>query len=278
MADWRPTDEPVVTMSAEARVAVVTGGGSGLGAAISVRLAREGHRVVVADINEVSSQQTVEAIVAKHANGEGSTGARLIADPMTVDVRSEGEVAAMVDAVVERHGRLDVLVCSAAIETRSSVVDCSDDDWHRVLDVNLKGPFLCMKHAIPAMIRGGHGSVVLMGSVLGSIGAPGYAAYCASKGALVNLAKQAAIEHAPDGVRVNVVSPSATDTGLFMQVAAQAPDPDAIITMVASRNPMGRLGTAAEVCDAVAFLASDHSTYISGTVLALDGAMAARRS
>jgi NAD(P)-dependent dehydrogenase (short-subunit alcohol dehydrogenase family) len=135
-----------------------------------------------------------------------------------------------------------------------------------------------MKHAIPAMIRGGSGSVVLMGSVLGSIGAPGYAAYCASKGALVNLAKQAAIEHAPDSVRVNVVSPSATDTGLFMQVASQAPDPDAIIEMVASRNPMGRLGTAAEVCDAVAFLASDQSTYISGTVLALDGAMAARRS
>jgi meso-butanediol dehydrogenase / (S,S)-butanediol dehydrogenase / diacetyl reductase len=184
----------------------------------------------------------------------------------------------MVDAVVERHGRLDVLVCSAAVETRASVVDCSDDEWQRVLDVNLKGPFLCMKHAIPAMVRGGYGSVVLMGSVLGSIGAPGYAAYCASKGALVNLAKQAAIEHARDGVRINVVAPSATDTGLFMQVAAQTPDPAAIIAMVASRNPMGRLGTAAEVCDAVAFLASDRSTYISGTVIALDGAMAARRS
>jgi NAD(P)-dependent dehydrogenase (short-subunit alcohol dehydrogenase family) len=258
----------------EAPVAIVTGGGSGLGAAISLRLARDGYRVVVADINEASAQQCVETIVAESVKG----GPQLIADPMAVDVRSEGEVAALVDAVVERHGRLDVLVCSAAIETRSSVVDCSDDDWNRVLDVNLKGPFLCMKHAIPAMIRGGGGSVVLMGSVLGSIGAPGYAAYCASKGALVNLAKQAAIEHAPDAVRVNVVSPSATDTGLFMQVAAQTADPDAIINMVASRNPMGRLGTAAEVCDAVAFLASERSTYISGTVLALDGAMAARRS
>ena len=146
-----------------------------------------------------------------------------------------------------------------------------------MIDTNLKGPFLCMKHAIPAMVRGGRGSVVLMGSVLGSIGAPGYAAYCASKGALVNLAKQAAIEHAPDAVRVNVVSPSATDTGLFIQVASQAPDPDAIIEMVASRNPMKRLGTAAEVCDAVAFLASDRSTYISGMVIPLDGGMAARR-
>ena len=252
----------------ETRVALVTGGGSGLGAAICVRLAREGHHVVVADIDEARSQAVAEAIVA-----DG-----LVADPMTADVRSEGEVAAMVDAVVERHDRLDVLVCSAAVETRASVVDCSDDEWQRVLDVNLKGPFLCMKHAIPAMIRGRQGSVVLLGSVLGSIGAPGYAAYCTSKGALVNLAKQAAIEHAPDAVRVNVVSPSATDTGLFIQVASQAPDPDAIIEMVASRNPMHRLGTATEVCDAVAFLASDQSTYISGTVIPLDGAMAARRS
>jgi NAD(P)-dependent dehydrogenase (short-subunit alcohol dehydrogenase family) len=251
----------------EKRVALVTGGGSGLGAAICARLAREGHQVLVADIDEARSQAVAQSITA-----DG-----LFADAMTADVRSEGEVAAMVDAIVERHNRLDVLVCSAAVETRASVVDCSDDEWQRVLDVNLKGPFLCMKHAIPAMVRGGHGSVVLMGSVLGSIGAPGYAAYCASKGALVNLAKQAAIEHAPDAVRVNVVSPSATDTGLFIQVASQAPDPKAIIEMVASRNPMGRLGTAAEVCDAVAFLASDQSTYISGMVIPLDGAMAARR-
>jgi NAD(P)-dependent dehydrogenase (short-subunit alcohol dehydrogenase family) len=157
----------------DAPVALVTGGGWGLGAAICVRLAQEGHHVVVADIDETASQMVAASIVA-----DG-----LIADPMTADVRSEGEVAAMVDAVVERHDRLDVLVCSAAVETRASVVDCSDDEWQRVLDVNLKGPFLCMKHAIPAMIRGGQGSVVLLGSVLGSIGAPGYAAYCASKGA-----------------------------------------------------------------------------------------------
>lgn len=252
----------------ETRVAIVTGGGAGLGAAIAERLASENHRVVVADVDETRALAVAERI--------GATGGD--AEAVTVDVRSEGEVAAMVDAVVERHDRLDVLVCSAAIETRSSVVECTDDDWQHVLDVNLKGPFLCMKHAIPAMVRTGGGSVVLMGSVLGSIGAPKYAAYCASKGALVNLAKQAAIEHAPDAVRVNVVSPSATDTGLFMEVAAQAPDPDAIIKMVASSNPMRRLGTANEVCDAVSFLASDRSTYTSGTVLALDGAMAARRS
>jgi NAD(P)-dependent dehydrogenase (short-subunit alcohol dehydrogenase family) len=178
---------------------------------------------------------------------------------------------------MERHGRLDALVCSAAIETRSSVVDCADDDWQRVLDVNLKGPFLCCKHGIPAIARTGGGSVVLLGSVLGAIGSPGYAAYCASKGALANLAKQAAIEHAPEQVRVNVVSPSATDTGLFARVAARSDDPERMMQMVAGNTPMQRLGTAAEVAATVAFLCSDGAAFISGTVIPLDGGMAARR-
>src|SRR5689334_18689165 len=252
----------------KARVTIVTGGASGLGEAIASRFASDGDEVVVADIDELRARQVADNLRA--------AGRR--AESMTVDVTSEGEVAAMVDDVIERHGRLDVLVCSAAVETRSSVVECSDDDWQHVIDVNLKGPFLCMKHGIPAIARSGGGAVVLLGSVLGSIGSPAYAAYCASKGALVNLAKQAAIEHAPDQVRVNVVSPSACDTGLFAQMASRAPDPDAIKQMVATRTPMQRLGTAQEVCDTVAFLASPGAAYITGTVIPLDGGMAARRA
>jgi NAD(P)-dependent dehydrogenase (short-subunit alcohol dehydrogenase family) len=250
------------------RVALVTGAASGLGEAIAAHLAAAGDRVVVADIDEPGAQRVAGDLRAAGRDAE----------PMTVDVTSEGEVAATVEAVVERFGRIDSLVCSAAIETRSSVVECSDDDWQRVVDVNLKGPFLCMKHAIPVMARGGGGAVVLLGSVLGSIGSPGYAAYCASKGALVNLAKQAAIEHAPDQVRVNVVAPSATDTGLFARVAGRSADPDGMMAMVASRTPMGRLGTATDVCETVAFLCSPGASYISGTVVPLDGGMAARRS
>jgi len=199
-------------MTPTGHVSLVTGGASGLGEAIVNRLASDGDHVIVADVDEPRARLVVDNLVAA-----GSW-----ADMVTVDVTSEGEVAAMFDGLMERHGRLDTLVCSAAIETRSSVVDCADDDWQRVLDVNLKGPFLCCKHGIPAIARTGGGSVVLLGSVLGAIGSPGYAAYCASKGALVNLAKQAAIEHAPDQVRVNVVSPSATDTGLFARVAARS--------------------------------------------------------
>jgi NAD(P)-dependent dehydrogenase (short-subunit alcohol dehydrogenase family) len=160
---------------------------------------------------------------------------------------------------------------------RASLADTSDDEWQRVLDVNVKGPFLCLKHAIPSMARSGGGSAILLGSVLGAIGSPGYAAYCASKGALVNLAKQAAIEHAPEKVRVNVVSPSACEAGLFLKVVEQAPDPDAIKRMVAERTPMQRLGTADDVCESIMFLAGDESSYISGAAFPLDGGLAARR-
>jgi NAD(P)-dependent dehydrogenase (short-subunit alcohol dehydrogenase family) len=248
-------------------VALVTGGASGLGEAIVNRLSGDGYRVVVADVDERRGQQVADNLTA--------TGRTV--EPMTVDVTSEGEVAACVDAIVERHSRLDALVCSAAVETRAAIVDCDDEEWQRVLDVNVKGPFFAMKHAIPAIAQSGGGAVVLLGSVLGVMGSPGYPAYCASKGALNNLAKQAAIEHAPDQVRVNVVSPSATDTGLFARVAAESDDPEPMMTMVARNTPMQRLGRSVEVAATVAFLCSPDAAFISGAVIPLDGAMAARR-
>jgi 3(or 17)beta-hydroxysteroid dehydrogenase len=250
------------------KVVVVTGAASGLGAAAAKRFAAERATVLVADIESDGALEVVDAIA--EAGGD--------ADFAVVDVANEGEVAAMFEAIVEQHGRVDVLVCSAAVETRASVLDTTDDAWRHVLDVNLKGPFLCMKHGLGPMIATGGGSVILLGSILGAIGSPGYAAYCASKGALVNLAKQAAIEHAADSVRVNVVSPSACETGLFLHMVSQAPDPEAIKRMVADRTPMGRLGAEADVIETIMFLASDQSSYISGTTIPLDGGLAARRS
>jgi NAD(P)-dependent dehydrogenase (short-subunit alcohol dehydrogenase family) len=252
-----------VTLSGSA---IVTGGAAGLGEAIAHRLAADGAAVVVADIDGAGAERVADAITA--AGGQAAA--------VTCDVTQTGPVDEAVQ-VAASLGPLRVLVLSAAIESFQSVLDCSDDDWQHVLDVNLKGPFLCLRAALPLMAANGGGSVIAMGSTLGLIVAPGHPAYCASKGALVNLCKQAAIEHAPDGVRVNVVAPSATDTGLFIRFSEQAPDPEGLRRRIAETNPMGRLGTAREVCDAVAFLASDQSTYTSGCVIPIDGALAARR-
>jgi len=250
----------------EGRVALVVGGASGLGEAISHRFAREGATVVVGDIDGKAAQSVADAVVAAGGN----------AVAVEADVTKRAEVEAMVDEAA-RLGPLRVLVCSAAIETSGTVVECTNEDWDRVLGTNLKGPFLSMKYALPVMASNGGGSVILMGSVVGIMAAPGLAAYAASKGALVNLGKQAAIEHAPDQVRVNTVAPSATTSGLFMRFSDQTDDPDGLRERVARGTPMRRLGTADDVCDLVTFLASDASSYLSGVVIPLDGGMAARR-
>ncbi|MGH8986231.1 MAG: SDR family NAD(P)-dependent oxidoreductase [Acidimicrobiia bacterium] len=257
----------VVSSRLLGKTAVVTGGASGLGEAIAGRFASEGARVVVADRDEAAARRVADDLVADGAAAEA----------VTVDVTREADVAKLFEGVASEHGGLDALVCSAAVEVRAPLVETTDDDWQRIIDVNLKGPFLCMKHGIPLMTRNGGGSCVLMGSTLGSIGSPNYAAYCASKGALVNLAKQAAIEHAPDGVRVNVVSPTATEAGLFLKMAEASGDPEGIKRFVAERTPMGRLGRVDDVTEAALYLASDASSYVSGTVIPLDGGLAARR-
>jgi NAD(P)-dependent dehydrogenase (short-subunit alcohol dehydrogenase family) len=246
--------------------ALVTGGAAGLGKAIAHRLATDGTAVAVADVDAAGAARVAAAITEE--------GGRAVA--ATCDVTRTADVEAAVRAASEL-APLRTLVLSAAIESRQSVLECSDEDWQAVLDIDLKGPFLCMRAAIPVIAANGGGSVVAMGSTLGLIVAPGHPAYCAAKGALVNLCKQAAIEHAGDGVRVNVVAPSATDTGLFIRFSEMAPDPEGMRRRIAELNPMHRLGTAREVCDAVAFLASDASTYTSGCVIPIDGALAARR-
>jgi NAD(P)-dependent dehydrogenase (short-subunit alcohol dehydrogenase family) len=233
-------------------VCLVTGGASGLGAAITSRLRGDGWTVVVADLEPAGD------------------------DSIVCDVTSWSDVAAAVGFATER-GPLRGLVLSAAVETRSSIVDCTDEDWQRVLDVDLKGPFVCLKHAVPAMVAAGGGSVVALGSTLGSIVAPQYPAYCAAKHGLTNLCKQVAIEHARDGLRVNVLSLGPQDTGLFVRLTDLAPDPEAIRAGVAANLPMGRLGKATEVAAMTAFLLSDDAAFTSGAVLPLDGGLAARR-
>lgn len=254
-----------MTQELAGRAALVVGGASGLGAAIAARLAAEGATVCLADVDVDRAGQVVEAI--------RSAGGR--ATRVACDVTRAHDVAAAVQAA-SPEGRLDALVLSAAVEIRRPLLECSDEEWQRVLDVNVTGPFLCLRAAMPRMARGG--SVVALGSILGNVPQPEYAAYATSKGALVNLCKQAAVEHAPNGIRVNVVAPSACEVGLFLEVTAAAPDPAAVRAMVAGRTPMRRLGTAAEVVETVLFLLSDRASYISGAVVPVDGGLAARRT
>lgn len=241
------------------RVAIVTGGASGLGAAIARAASAAGAQVVVADINTEGAAAVAEEI--------GGTA-------VTCDVTRTTDVQRMVE-VAAGLGPVRALVLSAAVETRTPVVDCTDEEWDRVLGINLTGPFVCMRAAIPPMIAAGGGSIVAMGSTLGQVTSPGYPAYCASKTALTNLCKQAAIEHAKDGVRVNVLAPSATESGLFMKVTEPVPH---VRAQVAAQVPMGRLGREDDVTAAVLFLLGDGSSYLSGAVVPLDGGLAARRS
>jgi NAD(P)-dependent dehydrogenase (short-subunit alcohol dehydrogenase family) len=248
------------------RVAVVTGAASGLGEAIALRLGAEGARVFAVDVDAPGAERVAGAIV----RGGGR------AEAVAADVTRAADIDRVMQ-VAAAAGGLHVLVLSAAIELRASLEETTDEAWTRVLDVNLTGAFLAMRAGIPLIARGGGGAVIALGSTLGAIGQPGFSAYCAAKGALVNLCKQAAIEHAADAVRVNVVSPSACDTGLFARTAARSGDPEAVRRQVAANVPMGRLGTADDVTAAVLFLASDAGAYISGAVLPLDGGLAARR-
>jgi NAD(P)-dependent dehydrogenase (short-subunit alcohol dehydrogenase family) len=249
----------------EGRSALVTGAASGLGEAIARRLGAEGAEVTVADLDDEGARRVARAIV--------DAGGRAV--ECAADVTREAEVARALESASAR-APLWAVVLSAAVEHRAPLLDISDTDWQRVIDVNLKGAWLYMKHAIPRMARGG--AIVALGSTLGLIASPGYAPYVASKGALANLCKLAAADAAPAGVRVNLVAPSATDTGLFMRVAQRAPDPDALVRQVAAASPMKRLGRGDEVVEAVLFLLGDGAGYTSGAVLPVDGGLAARRS
>jgi NAD(P)-dependent dehydrogenase (short-subunit alcohol dehydrogenase family) len=248
-----------------AGAALVTGGASGLGEAIALRLGAEGAQVAVVDVDPAGAHRVADAIRA--AGGS--------ALPIAADVTREADVVRAFESAAAL-GPLRALVLSAAVEHRAPLLETSDADWQRVLDVNLKGPWLCMKHALGRMPSGG--AIVALGSMLGLIASPGYPAYVASKGALANLCKLAAADAAASGIRINLVAPSATDTGLFMRVSQRAPDPAAVRAQVAAASPLKRLGRGAEVVDTVLFLLGEGAGYISGAVVPVDGGLAMRRS
>ncbi|MBA4863614.1 SDR family oxidoreductase [Streptomyces sp. PSKA54] len=244
----------------EGKVAVVTGAGSGIGRAAAVLFAEEGAKVVCADISGREKE-------AATAIGDGAV-------PVHVDVARSDEVAAMVDTAVQEFGRLDVLFNNAGFGgPPHPLTEFDEATFDNLIAVNLKGVFLGMKYGIPAMLRGGGGSVINTASTAGLVGWKGKAVYAAAKGGVVQLTKSAALDFATQGVRVNAICPGMTWTGLASAAAdgSSTPPPES-----RPPQPMGRWGMPQELAAAVLFLASDESSFVTGTAIPVDGGYVAR--
>ena len=248
----------------EGKVALVTGGAAGIRRATALAFAREGAKVVIADINVSGGEETVKLI--------RDAGGQVIF--IKTDVTKAEEVKAMADKAVEAFGQLNCAFNNAGInEEAVSISRCTEESWDSIMDTNLKGVFLCMKYEIPKMLKSGGGSIVNTASVMGLVGDGSHPAYAASKHGVVGLTRTAAIVYAQAGIRINAVCPGAIRTSMTAQLIDRHPD---IKQLLESNSPMNRIAEADEVARAVLFLCSDDASFITGHPLAVDGGWVAR--
>jgi NAD(P)-dependent dehydrogenase (short-subunit alcohol dehydrogenase family) len=246
----------------QGKVVLVTGASSGIGRASALACAREGARVVVADVAVDGGEATAHMI--KEAGGS--------AHFVAADVSQAGEVERLVQGIVAACGRLDCAHNNAGIVRGGSTHELSEEDWHAILAVNLTGVWLCMKYEIAQMLRQGGGTIVNTASAAGLVGLPRHGAYVASKHGVLGLTKTAALEYAQQGIRVNAVCPGYIRTPM---TSGATPNPDVEAAMVAA-EPIGRMGTPEEVAQAVVWLCSDASSFVTGTGLSVDGGYVAQ--
>ena len=246
------------------KVALITGGGSGIGRATAMLFASEGARVVIADYNVEGGERTLRAV--KEAGGDAIFHA--------ADVANHSEVEALVNKTVEHYGRLDCAFNNAGIEGLfSPTPECTIENWHRVISINLSGVFYCMKYEIPAMLKNGGGTIVNTSSVAGLAGIANTAAYTASKHGVSGLTKAAALEFSSKGIRVNAVCPGFIRTPMVARVMDRGSfDEKAVI----QTHPINRLGQAEEIAEAVLWLSTDASSFVSGVPMPIDGAYLAQ--
>lgn len=239
----------------DSRTVVVTGAGSGIGAEMARLFYEEGAIVFGADTNP--------------------SGVPSGCTPIAVDVSKEEDVSNMIQQAVDATGRVDVICNNAGIGSTSDALSCTVEEWDRVFAVNVRGVFLGTKHVLPYMLEQKRGAVVNTSSAAGLVGLKDRAAYCASKGAVISFTKQVAVQYAGTGVRSNCICPGTVDSPWVQRILEQSPDPEATREALIARQPMGRLGSPAEIAAAALYLASDEADFISGTALVIDGGLVA---
>jgi NAD(P)-dependent dehydrogenase (short-subunit alcohol dehydrogenase family) len=243
----------------DSKVALVTGGSSGIGRATALTFAREGAKVVVADMQQDGGHQTVHMI--QESGGEATF--------VPVDVTRAADVEAMIAKAVQTYGRLDCAYNNAGVgsRARAPLADYPEEDWHRIIAINLTGVWLCMKYEIPQMLQQGGGAIVNTASIAGLVGLSETSAYVASKHGVVGITRTAALEYARQGIRVNCVCPGYIRTPMTAQSMS---DPDRLAQMIA-REPIGRVGNPEEVAAAVTWLCSDAASFVTGHTMTVDG-------
>jgi len=243
--------------------AIVTGAANGIGRAIALRLASEGARVVIADVNEEDAQDVAAEIA----------GETLV---HKTDVTRDGDVEALVGRAVSEWGGLDVMVNNAGVGVAGTAITTTEEEYERVMDVCVRGTFIGMKHAIPAIKDAGGGSVINMSSVAALVGLVDRAVYSAAKGAIYSMTRASAIDHVGEGVRVNCIAPGTVDTPWVARITSGYDDPEEARANMRARQPHGRLVTPEEIAAMAAYLASDESASVIGACMVVDGGVTAR--
>jgi len=250
------------------KIALITGGGSGIGRSSALAFAREGAKVIVSDVDSAGGKETVQMIQAA-----GGTAIFVKAD-----VSKAAEVEMLVKRGVEVYGRLDCALNNAGIQGEiKQTAECSEENWHRIIAINLTGVWLCMKHEIPYMLKQGGGAIVNTASNFGLVGSIGMPAYAASKHGVLGLTKTAALEYAKSGIRVNAVCPGPTQTPLVDRILNEQPQlANQIVEAIKAREPLGRMGQPQEIAEAVVWLCSEAASFVTGAAMAVDGGFVAQ--
>lgn len=248
------------------KVAIITGGADGIGRETALLFGQEGARVVIVDCEPDKGADVERQLQAKGVD----------ASFIKTDVRSAADVSSMAQRTLDRFGKIDILVNCAGTARVVPVTELPEDDWDRVVDTNLKGIYLCCKHVLPSMIAGGGGAIVNIASVLGLVGRARASAYNAAKAGVIGLTKNLALDYVAANVRVNAVCPGFVDTELIRRYVNASPDPGAAYDELVQLHPMGRLARPVEIAHSILFLASDESSFVTGSSLVVDGGYSAR--